>query len=340
MELAKGKELLGGLVDTQAECYGDRELLGQLASGALIAQSRRCAVHKETVAELSSRERKWLRAAAIGPGTSKAVLTGRSAARMLGMWVVAATPEHVELTLPSGFSQPKAERAEGTKFYRGKLEHTEIFHYPELPGIEFTGPVRTAFDIAIRHGFAKGLVAFDWLLASRGATRAELKQAVALMRGKKGVAVLREVLRYAVHNSQSPFESYARALLIQAGMTEVATQVPVGPYSGDLGLGKLIIEVDGEEKYDGKTYAPLDITLRKERKREVYLQNRESPCAGSIRWCCCAIRTGSSRWSVRRCPIWPDSIMRCALCDLEKPRSRVSENQHRIVDTGKPLTSP
>ena len=237
MELAKGKELLGGLVDTQAACYGDRELLGQLASGALIAQSHRYAVHKEMVAELSYRERKWLRAAAIGPGTSKAVLTGRSAARMLGMWVVAATPEHVELTLPSGFSQPKAEWAEGTKFYRGKLERTEIFHYPELPGIEFTGPVRTAFDIAIRHGFAEGLVAFDWLLASRGATRAELKQAVALMRGKKGVAVLREVLRYAVH-------------------------------------------------------------------------------------------------------IWPDSTMRCALCDLEKPRSRVSENQHRIVDTGKPLTSP
>lgn len=117
-------------------------------------------------------------------------------------------------------------------------------------------------------------MAFDWLLASRRATRVELNQVVALMRGRKGVAVLREVLLYAVHNSQSPFESYARALLIQAGLTEVATQVPVGPYSGDLGLDRLIIEVDGEEKYDGKTYRPLDITLRKERKREVYLQNR------------------------------------------------------------------
>lgn len=274
MELARGKELLDGLVDTQGVCYGDRELLGQLASGALIAQSRRHAVRKEMLAELSYRERKWLRAAAVGLGTSTAVLTGRSAARMLGMWVVATTPEHVELTLPPGFSPPKAEWAEGTTFYRGKLERNEIFHYPELPGIEFAGPVRTAFDIAIRHGFAEGLVAFDWLLASRRATRVELNQVVALMRGRKGVAVLREVLLYAVHNSQSPFESYARALLIQAGLTEVATQVPVGPYSGDLGLDRLIIEVDGEEKYDGKTYRPLDITLRKERKREVYLQNR------------------------------------------------------------------
>lgn len=272
--MARKKELLGGLVDTHSVNYGDRELLGQLRRGALIPLSRRRAAWRETLAKLTYRERKWLRAAAVGLDTQTAVLTGRSAARLLNMWVVAATPEHVELTLPSGFSPPKAEWAEGTKFYRGKLERTEIFHYPELPGIEFTGPVRTAFDIAIRHGFAEGLVAIDWLLASRGATRTELKQAVALMRGKKGVAVLREVLRYAVHNSQSPFESYARALLIQAGMTEVATQVPVGPYSGDLGLGKLIIEVDGEEKYDGKTYAPLDITLRKERKREVYLQNR------------------------------------------------------------------
>lgn len=274
MELARKKELLSGLVDTHSVNYGDRELLEQLRRAALIPLSRRRAARKETLTKLTYRERKWLRAAAVGLDTQTAVLTGRSAARLLNMWVVATASEHVELTLPSGFSPPKAEWAEGTTFYRGKLERNEIFHYPELPGIEFTGPVRTAFDIAIRHGFAEGLVAFDWLLASSTATRAELKQAVALMRGRKGVAVLREVLRYAVHNSQSPFESYARALLIQAGLTEVATQVPVGPYSGDLGIGMLIIEVDGEEKYDGVTYAPLGITLRKERKREVYLQNR------------------------------------------------------------------
>ena len=272
--MARKKELLGGLVDTRRANYGDRRLLEQLRHGELIALSRRRAARRQMLAELTYRERKWLRAAAVGLDTQTAVLTGRSAARMLDMWVVATTPEHVELTLPSGFTPPKSECAEGTKFYRGKLAADEIFHYPELPGIEFTGPVRTEFDIAIRHGFAEGLVAFDWLLASRRATRAELKQEIALMRGKKGVAVLREVLQYAAHSSQSPFESYARALLIQAGLTQVVAQMPVGPYRGDLGLGMLIVEVDGEEKYDGVTYAPLDETLRKERRREVYIQNR------------------------------------------------------------------
>lgn len=274
MKLARSKELLDELVDIHGANYGDKELLEQLRRGVLIPLSRWRAARKETLAKLTYRERKWLRAAAVGLDTQTAVLTGRSAARLLNMWVVATTTEHVELTLPSGFTPPKDKWTEGTKFYRGRLAADEIFHYPELPGIEFTGAVRTAFDIATRHGFAEGLVAFDWLLASRSATRAGLRQAIALMRGKKGVAVLREVLRYAVDSSQSPFESYARALLIQAGVTEVIAQMPVGPYNGDLGLGTLIVEVDGEEKYDGVTYAPLDETLRKERRREVYLQNQ------------------------------------------------------------------
>ena len=73
-------------------------------------------------------------------------------------------------------------------------------------------------------------------------------------------------------NSQSPYESYARALLICAGLAP-STQAPIGPYLVDLLIGRVVIEVDGEVKYDDTTYRPLAETLRREREREVQIQN-------------------------------------------------------------------
>ena len=115
-------------------------------------------------------------------------------------------------------------------------------------------------------------MAFDWLLASRKVTRGELEATVDAMRGKKGVEVVRKVLAHAVANSQSPYESYARALLICAGLSPT-TQAPIGPYLVDLLIGRVVIEIDGKVKYDGTTYRPVAETLLREREREVQIQN-------------------------------------------------------------------
>ena len=199
-------------------------------------------------------------------------MTGRAAARLTNMWVVATSEETVELMLPSGGVPQRSRWSEGVSYHRGALAPHEIGYIEAYGGFAVTMPIRTAIDIATRHGFAEGLVAFDWLLASRKVTRGELEATVDAMRGKKGVAVVRKALAHAVANSQSPYESYARALLICAGLAP-STQAPIGPYLVDLLIGRVVIEVDGKVKYDGTTYRPVAETLLREREREVQIQN-------------------------------------------------------------------
>ncbi len=260
MDVGRGLELVAGLVDKRKS---DERMVAVSASRAMCA---------EMYATLSSHERRWLRAAAVAQSHPKAVVTGRAAARLTNMWVVATSEETVELMLPSGGVPQRSRWSEGVSYHRGALAPHEIGYIEAYGGFAVTMPIRTAIDIATRHGFAEGLVAFDWLLASRTTTRDELEATVDAMRGKKGVAVVRKALAHAVANSQSPYESYARALLICAGLAP-STQAPIGPYLVDLLIGRVVIEVDGEVKYDDATYRPLAETLRREREREVQIQN-------------------------------------------------------------------
>ena len=260
MNVDRGIGLVEGLVDKRRS---DEHMVAVSALRAISAE-----VHRG----LTSYEKRWLRAAAVAHSHPKAVLTGRAAARLTNMWVVATSEETVELMLPSGGVPQRSRWAEGVSYHRGALAPHEIGYIEAYGGFAVTTPIRTAIDIATRHGFAEGIVAFDWLLASRKVTRDELRATVDAMRGKKGVAVVRKVLAHAVANSQSPYESYARALLICAGLFPT-TQAPIGPYLVDLLIGLVVIEIDGKVKYDGTTYRPVAETLLREREREVQIQN-------------------------------------------------------------------
>ena len=206
MNVDRGIGLVEGLVDKRRS---DEHMVAVSALRAISAE-----VHRG----LTSYEKRWLRAAAVAHSHPKAVLTGRAAARLTNMWVVATSEETVELMLPSGGVPQRSRWAEGVSYHRGTLAPHEIGYIEAYGGFAVTTPIRTAVDIVTRHGFAEGIVAFDWLLASRKVTRDELRATVDAMRGKKGVAVVRKVLAHAVANSQSPYESYARALLICAGL--------------------------------------------------------------------------------------------------------------------------
>lgn len=260
MDVGRELGLVAGLVDKRK------------SDGLMVAVSASRAMCAEMYATLSSHERRWLRAAAVAQSHPKAVVTGRAAARLTNMWVVATSEETVELMLPSGGVPQRSRWAEGVSYHRGALAPHEIGYIEAYGGFAVTTPIRTAIDIATRHGFAEGIVAFDWLLASRKVTRDELRATVDAMRGKKGVAVVRKVLAHAVANSQSPYESYARALLICAGLFPT-TQAPIGPYLVDLLIGLVVIEIDEKVKYDGTTYRPVAETLLREREREVQIQN-------------------------------------------------------------------
>lgn len=82
---------------------------------------------------------------------------------------------------------------------------------------------------------------------------------------------------HAVDKSLSPYESYARALLVQAGFgswqVNARIAVPQKIYFVDLLRGRLVVETVGAQKYDGTTFAPTDTAIREEREREKHLQN-------------------------------------------------------------------
>ncbi|WP_297850128.1 endonuclease domain-containing protein [uncultured Corynebacterium sp.] len=270
MDKEKAHALLGALVSTRSAASGGLTQERQLRQGELVELSSRFALPRELYSALEPYEQKWITVAAVAAGAPRAVLCGRSAARLLGMWVVPPAEEKVELMLPSGGLPPKSKWAPGVVYYRdGFLADT----FAEAHGLHMTTYLRTAFDIAARHGFLEGLVAVDWLLGHGVVTRNQLQLEVQRMRGRKGVGSVREVVRHAIDCSESPYESYARGLLIEAGL-EVRAQVQIGNFRVDLLVGRVIVEVDGRGKYDGVTYKPLDETLRSERERENQLQDR------------------------------------------------------------------
>ena len=219
-------------------------------------------------AGLAYHEKQWLRVEAVAMTSASAVLVGRSAARKLGMWVIAAGEERVEVALPSRGSSKERRESGRYKFHHSSLRADEQLVYE---GHRVTNPIRTFIDIARHHGFVEGLIAADYLLR-RGKNRSDIERAIRRMGRAKGIAVARRCLEHAIDNSDSPYESLARALLIEAGIGPVVAQAQIERYYADLLVkGWLIIEIDGEVKYEGED---VDDVLRAERHRQKRIGNK------------------------------------------------------------------
>lgn len=218
--------------------------------------------------ELEFHERQWLRVEAAAMASTAAVLVGRSAARKLGMWVISEGDQPVEVALPSrSVSQSRA--ASGRYAFRcSTLRGDEQLVYE---GHRVTTPVRTFIDIARHHGFVEGLIAADYLLR-RGKERAEIEREIRRMGRAKGIGVARRCLDHAIDNSDSAYESLARALLIEAEIGPVVAQARIEHYFADLLVdGWLIIEIDGDVKYEGPDSAEV---WNKEHKRQKRIGNK------------------------------------------------------------------
>ena len=96
---------------------------------------------------------------------------------------------------------------------------------------------------------------------------------------------MRKAIEHAYGGSESPYESYLRALIIERfPQAKIEPQKPLlGKYRADLCLdGWLVLEVDGDAKYDG-TYgeAPSHV-VKQQIKRQRALENRGT-------WCCAMV---------------------------------------------------
>ena len=225
--------------------------------------------------------RQWVRhkqqfakVVAAGWSTHRAVLISKSAARLWGMWVISREGEEVELAVPSGSIPPRRLTPKGYRYRRVKsLQESTV----SIAGVRATNPARTCLEIARLHGFPDGLVATDSALRQHGVTTYDLREELARMQRTRGQAAMRKVIEHAYGGSESPYESYLRALIIERfPQVKIEPQKPLlGKYRADLCLdGWLVVEVDGDAKYDG-TYGKEPVHVVKQQiKRQRALENR------------------------------------------------------------------
>ncbi|WP_165165006.1 endonuclease domain-containing protein [Corynebacterium qintianiae] len=210
----------------------------------LTAITKQIAMPAHEFAGLRFHQQRFVDAVARGRNAYEAVLIGRSAARVQGMWVVSLTREPVELALPSSEVPPTYRRSKAVVCRRREVPFHTVVH-----GVRTTLPVRTFIDIARDHGFAEGLIVADWLLAN-GFAREVLIEGLSRMGRIRNAPVVRRCIELAAEKSESPYESLARAIFILGGIGNIEVQVSIGGFRVDLLIdGWLAVEIDGDVKY-------------------------------------------------------------------------------------------
>ncbi|MBA1835630.1 hypothetical protein [Corynebacterium wankanglinii] len=220
-------------------------------------------------------QQEFLRCYAHGVSAHKAVLMGRSAARVYGMWVVGKDAETVELAQRNGHPPSKSQWPEGV-IYRNitvpDIDVREFDAFDPAGGdgqLRLTTMPRTAVDIARFHGVRDAVVAIDGLYRDKtplqiDAVQAALSSTITRLTGKKGVGQARRALELSSAKSESAMESLFRIILAEHGI-EVLEQMWVGRhFRVDLLWGNLIIEIDGYIKFEDMPHAEVMKMTRRE----------------------------------------------------------------------------
>lgn len=207
------------------------------------------------------------KAYAVGLTLPKATLVGKSAALIHGIPLL-VPPTEWEATLPSN-SVPQRKKTKNVRYRRTDLRGKETV----VHGVRVSSLERTALDIARFHGFEEGLVAVDAVRA-RNVGQFWINETLGAMGRVKGVAAARRAVAESVNTAESPWESYARALIIAADFPQlrwVKAQYEIDNYRADLVInGWLVIEIDGNVKYRDQ----VDDVIRAEHRRQQVLLNK------------------------------------------------------------------
>ncbi|HHU67811.1 hypothetical protein [Corynebacterium sp.] len=224
-------------------------------------------------------EQQAIRAFAVGLGSRKAVLVGKSAARLHGIPVLGFT-EATSIVLPGGGRPPVRQWPAGVQYRRALLPEEQ---YTDQHGVRVTRIIRTVVDMCRYHGLVDGIVAFDHVLAMPSMSRGRAGAMLDDLGRIRGLGTARRALELADPRAESPLESWARAQILIAELPEVTSvepQVEVlgGEHRVDLMVnGFLVVETDGELKYDGSTGVAPAEQMRRDRQRDRALSNAGIP---------------------------------------------------------------
>lgn len=246
----------------------------KLATGDLVRVTTWFAYPAEQYKLLPPFRRKVVDIIAVARGTSKAVVAGKSAGRLLGLWVL--PPQHEPITLVRESKSLPTKAAQDPRVQYRKMWLPKE-HIVNIHGVRSTNVARTCVDIARLLSLEEGIMAMDSALERKLVTHEELKEMVLKLSRAKGIARARIAVQHASALAESAYESYARGILVaeDLGRKIVAQYAFANGYRVDLCIDDaVVIEVDGHSKYDGTTFGkPVDEVLRAERQREKHIQN-------------------------------------------------------------------
>lgn len=246
----------------------------KLSNGDLLRVTTWFAYPAERYKQLPSFRKKIVDIVAMARGTSKAVVAGKSAGRLLGLWVLPPRNESITLVRASKSLPTKAAQDPRVRYRKMWLPAE---HIVEANGVRTTSVARTCVDIARLLSLEEGIMAMDSALVQKLVSLDEIKAMVQQLSRSKGIARARIALQHASALAEAAYESYARGILIAEGVGRqiVAQYSFANGYRVDLCIDDaVIIEIDGNVKYDGTTYGkPVDEVIRAERQREKQIQN-------------------------------------------------------------------
>lgn len=138
----------------------------------------------------------------------------------------------------------------------------------EICGIVTTTALRTACDLACERGRSAALAVLDAFRRLHGLTRADFERILPRFAGRRGVRQLRELVRYAIPDAESPGESWTRLAIIDAGLPHPEAQVWVeipghGRVRLDLAYPRLKIAIE----YDGTAFHSSERDRQHDRRR-------------------------------------------------------------------------
>lgn len=229
-------------------------------------------IRKEDYVALEPWDRYAARVAAVALSTRKAILSGFAAAAALGIRYLRPPRTHniVELTLP-GETSPSAKNnwAPKIRYLYNTLPSTDYFDHDIL---RVTSVERTYLDILRLYGARYALVFIEGAMNQLKISKAQMMNLVRNLSDSPYVRKALALLQLAYDNIQSVYETLARFKLITTKNSAITSIVPqarmLGQHSHyytDLLINNwLIVEIDGECKYETNTLS----VLLQERARE------------------------------------------------------------------------
>ncbi len=185
-----------------------------------------------------------------------AAACGTAAACLRGWGLLHEPCRTVRVAVHRGRSRVRLAGVRASQRHRVATEELEV-RAGEAP-LRVTTAVQTAVDCCHELPLLEAVVACDSALRSREVTVAQLRAAGLAQRSRRAAARVRRVVELCDPESGSVLESVLRVQMVQAGLTDFATQEVVRDRHGRrilrvdfcFALRRLVIETDGVRWHD------------------------------------------------------------------------------------------